>query len=640
MRPSLPVRIFLAHLAYTLVFALGAGAVSVRFMQHRYEEHAEKWQREVETLGAETLFQPFANEVGRSLLLQTAADIAPEVRETVRSRVSQGLGALLNSLPSIRRVVVVDRERRIQYSSDPSDVDLGFTGESFRQLFATSEPLRRVIDVGGQEYTQLVVPVFDEDPEVGKTRTRLGSVLVVYEPDPALLARQPQLVVPDVYRENLKWPLVALIVAVAFGSLFVAAASVRPVRRLERALEEFRARGFRGGLRAGRLAQRGELAATVRAISELGGRLEALDEQSRERDALLETLSQALEDGMVAIGPNGTPQQWNPAALRILSPGVAGTDGAQRIREALDRNPGLSGGSGSAGETRLRLPGGSTSPAKVTRLPFETRPGEIGTLLLVRDLAALQRVETHLLDSSRYAVLAHLAGGLAHEIRNPLHSIGINAGVVEQYIGRAWDERSRAVVGESVASIRDECRRLTSLLNNYLGMLRPERAPQPVDLRELCRRVIQLLRYTAGKSGVRLTFEDRGPVPLVRGSADRLQQAILNLTLNAIQAMPDGGRVALEAVAVGDAVRVSVTDTGPGVPRELGDQLFNIRVTTKEGGTGLGLPLVRLIAENHGGSIEHAPRNGGGSRFTLAIPVSAAAPPQDTPAEVTPAARP
>src|SRR5262249_16482997 len=162
---------------------------------------------------------------------------------------------------------------------------------------------------------------------------------------------------------------------------------------------------------------------------------------------------------------------------------------------------------------------------------------------------------------------------------------------------------------------------------------------------------IQLLSYAAMKARVEIQLEGEADLPAVFGVPDRLQQAVLNLVLNAIQAMPHGGRgsppkppadrpaggarartgpgrpagapggrVCVQRTAANDLVRVTVTDTGPGLPQELAEGLFDTRVTTKSGGTGLGLPLVRMIAEAHGGSVWYRSDPGHGATFTLVLP--------------------
>ena len=136
--------------------------------------------------------------------------------------------------------------------------------------------------------------------------------------------------------EDSAFPLLAGVV----GGILVAALTALPVRRLDRALHDFRERGFRGGIDAKRLGLGGELAAAVSAINEMGGRLEALDSRGREREALLGTLAQSLEDGMIAIDEREAPVAWNAAALRILGVPIDKADEAA-VRAALDGHPEL-----------------------------------------------------------------------------------------------------------------------------------------------------------------------------------------------------------------------------------------------------------------------------------------------------------
>jgi PAS domain S-box-containing protein len=428
--------------------------------------------------------------------------------------------------------------------------------------------------------------------------------------------------------------VILFIAAIAGGGILTAALTGLPVRKLERALAAFRERGFRGPIDADRLGLDGELTGAVRAINEMGGKLEALDERGQERERLLATLGDSLEDGMLAVDSDGDPSAWNQAALRILvhaapPEGLAAEEARhwewERLKETLERHREL--GLRTEGEERLetlevelKRHDGTRGMVQITRVPFQIRPGREALLVLIRDLSTLRKVETHLLEAGRFAVLAHLAGGLAHEIRNPLHSIGVNASVLEQYLGMPSTASSAHAMSESLRSIREETTRLTDLLNNYLGFLRSSPSEGLVDIRDLCRRVTQLLSYSALKANVTIRLQGLEALPPVHGVSDRLQQAILNLVLNAIQAMPKGGVVVLETSLEDGSVRLTVTDSGPGIPQELADRLFDTRVTTKPGGSGLGLPLVRMIAETHGGSVWCRSVPGQGASFTIELP--------------------
>ena len=620
MRIPLSFRIFAAHLAFTVA----VGAAAAWSVQKVFQDYFVTWKGKLETVPAEAIFQPLAQEVGRSLLLQE--DQIEEVRDRNQERIAEGLRSVLKGIPSVASLLIVDTEDRIQYASHPDAVDLAFRDDEEMVSLLRSEQIERQgITLGDQQYTRVMVPILDAPPEGGGAGRRLGSVVVTYRPDPALIQRIPGLTPQALPPRDFMKPLIALLALAGAGGLVITLFAIGPIRRLDRALEEFRKKGFRGDFRAATHELGREFASTVDAITELGGRLQAMDGQGRERETLLATLSQTLEDGMIALGPTGDPVAWNAAAVRLLCGSLpTGRDESECLREALARHPSMekAAGQGSA-SFELAIDRGEEGALAVgvTRVPLELRPGEEGALLLLRDLATFRKVELHLMEAGRFATLANLAGGLAHEIRNPLHSIGLNAGVVEQYLGQFPGGNSHRAVEESLRAIQDETRRLTDLLNNYLGMLRSGEEPGLVDVREVCGRVFQLLAFPALKARVDLRLEGEEDLPLVRGMRDRIQQAILNLVLNAIQAMPDGGEVVLSTSVAAGHVRVTVSDTGPGLPEDLASTLFETRVTTKPGGSGLGLPLVRLIAEAHGGSVSCRSEPGHGAAFIMVLPV-------------------
>ncbi len=631
MRFSLPLRLFLVH----LIFTVGAGTAAVILVRRSFEGYNERWRREVAATFAAELYRPMASEVARSLLLGQDSEF-PEVREERRNRIAEGLATVLRGLPNIQSVLILDRDLRIQYASDPTVQDLTFTRPADREFLSSSTMRARTREGSTDGATEeVVVPVFEDGVDrAGGAPVRLGSVLVRLVPDTSLVSRATERDLPDILPLEYALPVMLFLAAAAAGAIAVAALTGLPVQRLDRALADLRARNFRGRIDPAELGLEGRLVSAVQAINEMGGRLESLDARGREREALLEKLSQSLDEGMLAVAARGVPVAWNHALLRILA-SVPTEDGIEApeeraaadeeaVRALLSRNPQLldasQRGTGSVREMDLVRDDGLVVAAKVTQVPFEERPGEAGTLLLVRDQATLKTIESHLVEAGRFAVLAHLAAGLAHEIRNPLHSIGLNATVVDQCLSADPGPERMLAMRESLETIQGETRRLAQLLNSYLGLVRSETTAATVDLREICLRVNHLLAFTARKSHVEIRLEGQEEIPPVQGVADRLQQAVLNLVLNAIQAMPAGGTVSLRTSASNSIVRLTVSDTGPGVPEGMADRIFESRVTTKPGGTGLGLPLVRMIAEAHGGSVWYKSTPGQGAAFTLVLP--------------------
>lgn len=233
-----------------------------------------------------------------------------------------------------------------------------------------------------------------------------------------------------------------------------------------------------------------------------------------------------------------------------------------------------------------------------------------------------------LLQSERLAAIGRVSAQITHEIRNPLSSIGLNAELLADELAEARfpREEQRSEARALLSAIAREIDRLTEISEQYLAFARPPRSPPTaIDLGDLCHDLVDFLSPELAAAGVSVQLGLDEGLPRVVGNEDQLRQALLNLIRNAKEAMaPSGGAVALRAGAnPGGGVTLEVTDTGPGVPPESGDQVFEPFFSTKTTGTGLGLALSRRIAEEHGGSLTLArrpPGDAGGARFVLHLP--------------------
>lgn len=218
--------------------------------------------------------------------------------------------------------------------------------------------------------------------------------------------------------------------------------------------------------------------------------------------------------------------------------------------------------------------------------------------------------------ADRLSAIGQLAAGLAHEIRNPLASIDGAAEVLD-----VADDRPE-LRKETVSIIRKECSRLNRLLTSLLDFARP-RHPEwgEVDLAKVLNSVIDLVSHSAGK-GIRFHKEISGPIPSLLGDEEQLTQVMLNLTLNAAQAMPEGGDLWLAARQVEDGITIHVTDQGSGIPEEHLDKIFDPFFTTRDTGTGLGLSVVHQIVTQHGGTVTVTRNQDKGTTFSLFFPQS------------------
>jgi signal transduction histidine kinase len=225
----------------------------------------------------------------------------------------------------------------------------------------------------------------------------------------------------------------------------------------------------------------------------------------------------------------------------------------------------------------------------------------------------LQSSFEQLRRADRLSAIGQLAAGLAHEIRNPLASIDGAAEVLSTSAGDG-------VRAETVGIIRKECGRLNRLLTSLLDFARPRRPERRlVDVGEVLQSVVDLIRHSAGKN-IQFESEVAAAVPPLECDREQLTQVVLNLAINAAQAMPSGGLVRLRADSADGSARIQVIDNGGGVPETDLDRIFDPFFTTKESGTGLGLSVAYQIVTQHGGTITAERNRDRGMTFSIHLP--------------------
>jgi signal transduction histidine kinase len=231
--------------------------------------------------------------------------------------------------------------------------------------------------------------------------------------------------------------------------------------------------------------------------------------------------------------------------------------------------------------------------------------------------ADLRRTEAQLIRSEKFAALGQLAAGIAHEIRNPLTSINI---LIHSLTEKLPTENSQ---WEDLKVIEEEILRINEIVDQFLRFAKPA-SPlfEKADLVPIIEETFQLVRpqIKRGKISVQKEFE---PLPFVTVDKEQIKQVILNLLINAIQAMPKGGRLVLSSRVSREGywVELTVQDSGIGIPPEDLDKLFDPFFSTKEGGIGLGLSIAHRIVDQHHGKIEVDSNPGKGTRFTISLPI-------------------
>jgi PAS domain S-box-containing protein len=345
---------------------------------------------------------------------------------------------------------------------------------------------------------------------------------------------------------------------------------------------------------------------------------------------LRENMSQVmagLEDGLLLFTADGRNVLASPSVEKFLGVKPDALLG-QRASEIFPAEHPLRAGGGLRleGDLLERVEGaeavmnGSTGRRRVgaSVQVIEEGGSRMGALVTLRDLDSLERIGSQLEVSERLAALGRVTAGVAHEVKNPLNSM------------RLWIEnlkeavpQEQEVARQGLKILDSEIDRLDRVVRTFLDFNRPvELRLEETSLGELLLEVVAVAQPQINKSGVRATLECAEDVPPVRADRPLLKQALLNLVLNACEAMPEGGALTLAVRAAGDRAQITITDAGRGIPPEYHGKIFQLYFTTRPGGSGIGLATTFRIVQMHGGSIDFTSEVGRGTSFTIELPAS------------------
>jgi signal transduction histidine kinase len=223
----------------------------------------------------------------------------------------------------------------------------------------------------------------------------------------------------------------------------------------------------------------------------------------------------------------------------------------------------------------------------------------------------------------QYTEIARLAGSLAHEIKNPLSTIRLNMELLAEDLGEAQTPAQRRAL-KRVETVKRECQRLQSLLDDFLSYAKVRRLHlQASDLNHQIADVLDFFAPEADAAGVEIVRYLDPELPRVLLDREAFRQALLNLILNAKQAMPDGGQLIVRTVAENDSVAVFLIDNGMGMDQHTASKMFEAFFSTKPSGSGLGLPTTQKIIAAHGGRITVQSELGRGTQITIELPLPA-----------------
>jgi signal transduction histidine kinase len=354
-------------------------------------------------------------------------------------------------------------------------------------------------------------------------------------------------------------------------------------------------------------------------FSDLRGNFERLLDQLEDavlmfgRDRRLVVASGAVEKFLGKMRPDllglALPEVFPPSTTL----GLMLAQSAQTGRSIRNRRVPITRGDGSGAFVAL------LSVDILEALSSGNNPGRgTGLLVRLRDPEAARQVGRQLQTADRLSAISRISSGVAHEVKNPLNAILMHVELARMKLARQDTD-----VSPQMEIISREILRLDRVVKTFLDFTRPvELHPVEVPLDSFVREIVDLAAPQAEAAGIHVSVGADADAAHIRVDEDLMKQAILNVVVNAIQAMPRGGELRIECALREEEGEIRISDTGVGIPPELRDKIFRLYYTTKPEGSGIGLAMTFRIVQLHDGSIDFTSEPGKGTTFVLRLPVS------------------
>ena len=376
----------------------------------------------------------------------------------------------------------------------------------------------------------------------------------------------------------------------------------------------------------------GTIMGLVVVFRDLTARKRATEDLQRSA-AWLRNLIATTQDAVVSIDRQGGVVLFNPAAERIFGYTAEEITG-KKVNELMAK-PYASEHDGyieryeRTGEARAigRIRTVMAKRKDGEQFPIELSVTEIDVdqdvhyAAFIRDISEKSSLQKQLLESERLAAIGMTAAKIAHELNNPLNGMSLTVQLLEQRLARASNPLADDQATATVKRLKDEISRLNQLAGEFRAISRKERYDfRPTDLAPIIEDIVGMQAPHFAGHGIEIKSSMPPDLPPVKVDEDKIKQALLNLVKNAAEAMPGGGRISIGAALTDDAVALEIADTGTGIPLDV--DAFEPFATTKKGGTGLGLVIVRQIITAHRGKISYRSRPGEGTTFRIDLPLS------------------
>ena len=540
-------------------------------------------------------------------IYQRARDVvaasSPEADLKANLQHDGGLTSLMTATLYEKNVLyaaIVDPNSIIIVHSDLQTVNTELQAADDLEQLLRAGPIaqaRAIYTPGGRAY-EYRMPLLLGSTEFGSIRVAISTFLIQKD-----------------FEKALTTPLATVAIVLVVGTLvamLLAQVTLRPIHVIRSSLAKLGRGELDVHMDLPEDKEFSDLGDSFKAVS---ARLAADRMQLAGQKATLESVVEHLEDAVALFAPDGTLLFANPA-MRGTFEGIGTTLDAllpagHPYRRLVDKT---TTDRTSQGPETVQIPGGGERLVH-TDIVNDAEHGLVGAMLVARNLSYLSQVESTISYSRKLAALGRLSAGIAHEVKNPLNATMIHLELLKMQMA------DQPAAMEHLSVIAAQMRRFDEVVQGFLRFTRPEDLKlQKVRVGTLLDDLMPVIRAEAMTHGIDVRIDCPADLPPINADPGLLEQAFLNLAINACQAMPQGGRLRIAAAArAGRRLEVMFEDTGVGIaPQDLA-RIFDLYFTTKEHGSGIGLSLVYRTVQLHDGEIEVQSVPGRGTTFRLLL---------------------
>jgi signal transduction histidine kinase/HAMP domain-containing protein len=539
---------------------------------------------------------------GRGPESTSTADMQKFVQQTLRADPgwNAAVQASMGYSASVYEITVSDADRTALVSSDASlpgrqvyrrpDVGPLVRSGFFSQLAVLYGPPR---------VYEYVLPFNLGARPFGEVRVAISTALLRNEISPGL-------------KEAGLFAAAAVLIS-TLVAFVLSRATLAPVQKISEQLDRITA----GESDVEPVLRKGEFGQVSTKISRIGRELHDVREVFSTLRENLNQIMAHLEDGVLLFSADGRIVLASPSVSQFLNIPANELTGKRAQDVFAEEHPlreiPVTGDAANEEIEVLLQTGQGEQRVGVRTQPVTEGGSRMGTLMTLRDLESRERIGNELQVSEHLAIIGRVTAGVAHEVKNPLNSMRVWLEVLKSSLPTEAEPQQAAQMLDS------EIERLDRVVKTFLDFTRPVQLQmEDVDLRAMLEEVLESTRPAA--AGVETSMDLETGVPPVRGDRALLRQAVLNLVLNACQAMGKGGKLSVQLHRRDEMAEVLISDTGKGIASQHRNKIFQLYFTTRPGGSGVGLANAFRFVQLHGGSIEFESELGRGTSFRVRLP--------------------